>query len=203
MTIIDVRGKNYKDFNELLEDLFNGNEQEYWQRIGDIDNYLENEIDFMINYLKIDSLPIYTIINQDGVVSDTYRVFANGKYTFTIKEIETGKTYQESVDVTNIDTSLEYYYIDSRETNIYLFDKDNNQVEFQSAYIMYNGKRVDITPCIEEYSVINIPETGTFLEITEKIESWYDELFNTEQIFEIVKDGESYFGEVLICWLEV
>ena len=203
MTIIDVFGKNYKDFNELLEDLFDSNEQEYWRMVGDIDSYLKDCIDRLIES-GMESLPSYTIINQDGEVSDTYIVFANGTYVFTVRDIVTGEIYEKTVDVTNINTSLEYYYIDTYGGRaIYLNNKDNNPVEFQNAYIIFKGERIDITPCIEEDNIIDMLATGNFLESIGKIENWHAELFNTKQIFEIVKDGESYFCEVLIYWSEV
>ena len=192
---------HYQDFNELLEERFDRDENKFWKGISDIDSYLKEGINQLIG-LGVESLPTYTIINPDGEVSDIYIAFANGKYMFTIKEIDTGKTYQESVDVTNIDTNLEYYYIESNDGHLYLNNKYNNHVEFQNAYITYNGERMDITSCIEEYNgvALYMPRMVEFLENTGKIEGSYDELFNTKQVFEIVKDGESYFGEVLIHW---
>ena len=183
--------------------MVNGNEQKYWEEIGDVDNYLKNCIDGFIDS-GIESVPTYTVINQDGEVSDTYIVFANGTYVFTVRDIVTGEIYEKTVDVTNFNTSLEYYYIDTYGGRaIYLNNKDNNPVEFQNAYIIFKGERIDITPCIEEDNIIDMLATGNFLESIGKIENWHAELFNTKQIFEIVKDGESYFCEVLIYWSEV
>ena len=194
---------NVQDFNEVLEEFFDGVEQKYWDAIGDIDSYLKDCIDRLIES-GMESLPSYTIINQDGEVSDTYIVFANGTYVFTVRDIVTGEIYEKTVDVTNINTSLEYYYIDTYGGRaIYLNNKDNNPVEFQNAYIIFKGERIDITPCIEEDNIIDMLATGNFLESIGKIENWHAELFNTKQIFEIVKDGESYFCEVLIYWSEV
>ena len=184
--------------------VLNGTDIDFLQRmIGDIDSYLKESINQIIESGE-ESLPSYTIINQDGEVSDTYIVFANGTYVFTVRDIVTGEIYEKTVDVTNINTSLEYYYIDTYGGRaIYLNNKDNNPVEFQNAYIIFKGERIDITPCIEEDNIIDMLATGNFLESIGKIENWHAELFNTKQIFEIVKDGESYFCEVLIYWSEV
>ena len=176
---------NYQDFNEILEEFFDGVEQGYWDAIGDIDSYLKESINRIIESGE-ESLPSYTIINRDGEVSDTYIAFANGKYTFTIKEIDTGKTYQGSIDVTNIDTNLEYYYVYGDNYNdVFLLDKTNKSVEFQNAYVAYNGERIDITSCIEkdnERFWINTADVAITLENMGKIED-YNELVRYETNF--------------------
>ena len=194
-----LSGKNYQDFNELLEDIYDGNEQAYWEAIGDIDSHLKDYIERFID-VRIESIPNYIVINPDGEVSETYVVSENGKYTFTIKEIDTGKIYQKSVEVTNIDTSMEYYYIDSYDGAINLNNKDNNHVEFQNAYIIYNGERIDVTSCIKNYDgkfYVSIYSVITYLKDIGKVES-DNELYRTTQTFELIKDGESYFGEVMM-----
>ena len=198
-------GGNYQDFNELLKDLYDGDEQEYWRMIGDIDSYLKESINQIIESGE-ESLPSYTIINQDGEVSDTFIAFVNGKYMFTIKEIDTGKTYQGSIDVTNIDTSLEYYYVDiyGYDGSICLFDKVNKPVDFQNAYIIYNGERINITQCIrnlEGYFFVDICWVAGILEDMGKVEN-DSELSGTTQTFELVKDEKSYFGDVIMNWSE-
>ncbi len=119
----NIGGKNYQDFNELLKDLVNGNEQKYWEEIGDVDNYLKNRIDGFIDS-GIESLPTYIVINPDGEVSDTYRAYANDTYTFTVKEIDTGKTYTKSVQITNIEAYV-------KELTIYLPYSEEESVTIQ------------------------------------------------------------------------
>ena len=199
----NLYGTNYQDFNELLKDLYDGDEQEYWRMIGDIDSRLKNRINQLIE-LGEESLPSCTIINQDGEVSDTYRAFANGTYTFTVKDIVTGEIYEKSVQVTNIDNSMEYYYIDFESSFIYLLDKTNNHVDFQNAYIIYNEERIDITSCIGEDEgdfFVSIYSVARKLENMGKVE-YKDELSGTIQTFELIKDGKSYFGDVVMHWLE-
>ena len=199
----NLYGTNYQDFNELLKDLYDGDEQEYWRMIGDIDSRLKNRINQLIE-LGEESLPSCTIINQDGEVSDTYRAFANGTYTFTVKDIVTGEIYEKSVQVTNIDNSMEYYYIDFESSFIYLLDKTNNHVDFQNAYIIYNEERIDITSCIVEDEgdfFVSILSVARKLENMGKVE-YKDELSGTIQTFELIKDGKSYFGDVVMHWLE-
>ena len=87
--------------------------------------------------------------------------------------------------------------------DIFLLDKENNEVDFEQAYIIYKGERIDISSCIdkEEVSYMRIYNVAWYLEEIQKVDD-QDELAETRQIFEIVKDGKSYFGAVLIHWEE-
>lgn len=202
--IFNINGGNCQDFNEVLEDYCDGDEQVYWERIGDIDSYLAESI-YQLIYSGMESLRNYIVINPDGEVSDTYRAYANDTYTFTVKEIGTDKTYQKPVKVTNVDTSMEYYYIGFWRTGqILLLDKNNNDVDFQNAYIIYNGERIDVTSCIREYEgdfYVDIFWLIDFLMDMGKVEDRY-EVADTIQTFELVKGGKSYFGDVLMKWEE-
>ena len=93
------------------------------KKIGDVDNYLKNRIDGFIDS-GIESLPTYIVINPDGEVSDTYRAYANDTYTFTVKEIDTGKTYTKSVQITNIEAYV-------KELTIYLPYSEEESVTIQ------------------------------------------------------------------------
>ena len=197
----NFNGTNVQDFNEVLEEFFDGVEQKYWDEIGDIDSFLKDSINKIIESGE-ESLPSYTIINQDGEVSDTYRVFANGTYTFIVKDIVTGEIYEKSVQVTNIDTSMAYYYIDYEINHIYLLYETNIPVDFQNAYIIYNGEKIDVTSCIVEYEedfFVDIYSVTILLEDNGKVEDDHD-LGDTIQTFELVKDGKSYFGDVVMDW---
>ncbi len=121
-------------------------------------------------------------------------------YTFTILDIVIGETYEKAVEVTNIDISLEYYYVDEQDWDIYLLYRTDNPVDFEKAYIIYNGERIDITSCINNmdgYCELPIISIASFLEDIGKIENRY-ELRNTIQIFELIKDEKSYFGGILV-----
>ena len=197
---------NYQEFNEILEEGFDGVEQKYWDEIGDIDSFLKDSINKIIESGE-ESLPTYTIINPDGEVSDTYRAFVNGRYTFTVKDIVTGDVYEKSVEVSN----LEDYYVvgmfydgDNHHYGALLRDETKEPVEYQNAYIIYNGERIDVSSCLNEhyglYYVSNW-DVAIFLRDSGKIDDASDIHFTT-QTFELVKDGKSYFGEVNMLWPE-
>ena len=126
-------------------------------------------------------------------------------YTFTILDIVTGETYEKAVEVTNIDTSLDYYV--SRQENYYvcLLDKTGNLVDFENAYVIYKGERIDVTSCIDKkdgYCELSISSIAYFLENIGKIENRH-EFQHTTQIFELMKDGKSYFGGIVVAvWPE-
>ena len=196
--------KKYKSFNELIENEFEGNEQMFWQEyIGDLDEYIEYEI----NYYKekeIVFIPCYTVINPTNEVSDTYLATENDVYTFTIVDVVTGETYEKAVEVTNIDTSLEYY-VSNKKWIVYLLDKTDNPVDFENAYFIYKGERIDVTSCIDKkdgYCELSISSIAYFLENIGKIENRH-EFQHTTQIFELMKDGKSYFGGIVVAvWPE-
>ena len=112
---------NYKSFNELLEEVYGGNEQLFWQEyIGDLNEYLEKGIDFLKSE-GIISIPAYTVINPNNEMSDEYLAMENDVYTFTIVDVVTGETYEQTIEVTNI---VDGYYVSSTyPSKIYLLDK--------------------------------------------------------------------------------
>lgn len=124
-------------------------------------------------------------------------------YTFTILDIVTGETYEKAVEVTNIDTSLDYYV--SRQENYYvcLLDKTGNLVDFENAYVIYKGERIDVTSCIDKkdsYCELSIGSVVYFLEDIGKVEKRNE--FAGIRIFELIKDEKSYFGGILAVWTE-
>ena len=121
-----------------------------------------------------------------------------------VKEILSGKEYTQSVEVTNIDESMDYYIIDDELYAIYLFDKFNNKTKFEEAYIIFKGERINITDCIkvhEEKSAIRGWDLLEKLVDSGIVENRYD-IWKTIQSFEIIKDGKSYFGEARVDWVE-
>lgn len=209
--IIDVYGynnfgiKSYTCFQDLLDNR-GMTEQEYWLDIGNIDDYLKEDIEF-IKEAKVEIINSYTVINPDNVVENNYIALKNGNYTFKVKEILSGKEYTKSIDVTNIDESLEYsyYFVQGEVSRIYLIDGVEEKItDFQQAYIIYNDERIDITSCIEnenETNYIDIFSIVCYLGEIGKIEDSHD-LLRTIQSFEIVKDEKSYYGDVLLDWVE-
>ena len=114
----------------------------------------------------------YTITNPDGETSDkyvitengrytetsdTYIVTENGTYTFKVKDNVTGKTYTKKVEVTNIDKSLLTNEIATEIENnggtyIYLLNTLTQEyTTFEKAYIMLNGKIIEISDDIANY----------------------------------------------------
>ena len=211
-------GENYKSFPEFIEGEFEGNEDSFWTVInseGGIDSYLAKGIETLKNN-GIQKVNNYTIINEDGAISNEQVALRNGLHTFTIIEITTGKTYTKTVDVNNVDTNIEFYYIKQIEDVIALVELSDRTTltTFKNAYIKYNGKRIDITKCICPTSFVSeeVPELsgGNVLKIdiivqylfnTGEIES-SDIIRGTTQEIEIVKDGKSHFENILMKWNE-
>ena len=79
-----------------------------------------------------------------------------------------------------------------------LRDETKEPVEYQNAYIIYNGERIDVSSCLNEhyglYYVSNW-DVAIFLRDSGKIDDASDIHFTT-QTFELVKDGKSYFGNI-------
>ena len=99
--------------------------------------------------------------------------------------------------------SIPAYYVEGIIGLAELQDIDDNVVEFEEAYIIYEGERIDVTDCIVSYEDgdfgVNLWDVAKKLEKIEKIEDVYD-INGTTQTFEIVKDGKSYFGDVTMIW---
>ena len=198
------RGKNFTSFEEYLDWNNYENEEEYWYEVenyyGGVDRYLNEGIQDSKEQ-NIQSINNYVIINPENKLSDTYLVIENGKYTFTVKEISTGKTYTKTIEVSNIDVSMEYYYVgcdNNPSYRINLYNK-KDKVEFQQAYIIFNGERIDMTSCIQQHDdEIYIGPTSMAYKLEEigKIDNMYD-VDGTIQKIELIKDGKSYYGEVL------
>ena len=106
-------------------------------------------------------IEVYTVTNPDGETSNTYAVAENGTYTFKVKDNVTGKTYTKKVEVTNIDKSLPTLTVTSeiiektvgsqKEYRVFILLKDlktNEYVDFEKAYILFNNKKIEITPAI-------------------------------------------------------
>ena len=187
----------YKSFNELLEEVYGGNEQLFWQELEEygLDKLLQEYI-ILLKDSKIVSIPAYTVINPNNEMSDEYLAMENDVYTFTIVDVVTGETYEQTIEVTNI---VDGYYVSSTyPSKIYLLDKETNlDTTFQEAYIIYNEERIDVTSEIENNICIRMYRIAKTLEDIGKLED-ANELYGTTQKIELVKDGKSYFGDILM-----
>ena len=185
-------GTNFTTFEEVLQFMNTQDgtiltEEKWWTEIENELNEqgknLSTSIMEGIGYLFYDEtiggLKPVEIINPVGGISNTYIAKENGTYTFTVKDLITGKTYKKSVEVTNIDKSLPQYYVENIEPYISetavistkklatlreikiagsqswwtvgLRDVETNKfTSFEQAYIIYGGQKLDITDMIEE-----------------------------------------------------
>ena len=200
-------GKKFTRFEEVLDWYGYENEEEYWYNIEEYYGGIDSNLNEYIENLKsknVQSVNCYVIINPGNKVFNTYTALENKNYTFTIKEILTGKTYTKTVEVNNIDTSMEYYYVVDEVYSVALYDKNETSTTFERVYIYYKGEKIDISSCIDVYencNYINLRVVAYFLVDEGIIDSQY-EISGTIQNFEIVKDGKSYFGDVLMTWVE-
>ena len=194
---------NYEDFEEYLQ----SQGLNYQGLINMLSQTKESEILEIINELKgkgIETIDGYVILNPDEKFSKSYVAIENGEYTFKVKEILTQKTYENSVKISNIDKSKLLYSVKDNVGKVILVDKEQNATEFEEAYIIYNGEKINVTDCIrkeQENCNVDICDVVIKLENTGKVEDRFI-LYGTTQIFELVKDGVSYFGDVVMRWEE-
>ena len=193
------RNGNFSDFDDLLKKDFDGNEENYWKEVGNLTDYISSCIN-----RGIDTIPNYQIINPKGKVSDTCSVIQNGMYTFKVKDLNTGKIYSKSIEVTNIDTNMEYYQVVNLDNMKYigLINKNEEPVKFEKAYIEYNNKKIDISSTIstkDNQSRIKCWNVTDYLKDLKEIDD-IEKFCNQNVIVEIVKDEKTYIGEVtMVC----
>ena len=152
----------------------------------------------------------YTVTNPANETSNEYIATENGTYTFKIQDIVTGKTYTKKVEVTNIDKSLPALTVTSeiiektvgsqKEYRVFILLKDlktNEYVDFEKAYILFNNKKIEITPAISTKD----GKKGIF---AQKITGFlYDEGLNrekdlmyTNQTIILEKDNKEYTSSI-------
>lgn len=190
-----------------MKKYYDGNEENYWKQVGNLTDYISSGI----NYFKskgIDTILNYLIINPEEKVSDTCSVIQNGMYTFKVKDLNTGKIYSKSIEVTNIDTNMEYYQVvnlDNREyyrVYIGLINKNEEPVKFEKAYIEYNNKKIDISSTIstkDNQSRIECWNVALYLKDLKEIDD-IEKFDHQNVIVEIVKDEKTYIGEVTMVY---
>ena len=148
----------------------------------------------------------YKIINPDNELSNVYTAKENGTYTFTVKDLLTGKTYTKSVEVTNIDSTLQQYYVanigEYNEGIGLLDDNTGTPTTFEQAFIIYNGEKIDIT------SIIRTSEDNSCNYLYGRAvanyiaygcnKATYRSEIQGNRVFILVKDGIDYVGCALV-----
>ena len=203
-------GKNIKTFEELLEYYYtkgyitDATEEAYWEKMNDIP--ARNICYVMLELFYNDQtglLIMYQVINPDNELSDTYVATENGTYTFIVKDLMTGNSYAKSVEVTNVDSSVQQYYVDNVEYDygIGLKSKETDEpTTFEGAYVVYEGETINITSLIEELDGANVIYDGSIADYLEDIGTidFYLDLEGEEINIMLVKNGIYYMGTTVI-----
>ena len=203
-------GNNIKTFEELLEYYYtkgyitDATEEAYWEKMNDIPD--ENICYVMLELFYNDQtglLIMYQVINPDNELSDTYVATENGTYTFIVKDLMTGNSYAKSVEVTNVDSSVQQYYVDNVEYDygIGLKSKETDEpTTFEGAYVVYEGETINITSLIEELDGANVIYDGSIADYLEDIGTidFYLDLEGEEINIMLVKNGIYYMGTTVI-----
>ena len=201
--IMELTGEynmNYKNFNQMINNNFTDQGEYFAIIMEDVDNFIQEEMEFLKRQ-GIETITSYIIGNPENEVSDYYRTNKNGKYTFKVADIFTRKTYEQTIDVDNIDESMPAYYVEDLGGRVVLSDINNNRIEFEEAYIIYEGERIDVMDCIYNDGrgdCIDCLNVNRKFFGSSGIEN---SLYGTTQTFEIVKDGNSYLGDVVMVWI--
>ena len=113
----------------------------------------------------------------------------------------TGNSYARSVEVTNIDSTLQQYYVanigEYNEEIGLLDDNTGTPTTFEQAFIIYNGEKIDITDRISTSG----DNSYNYLEGWD-IHNFARESGQYNHTFVIIKDEISYIGNAEIMWEE-
>ena len=205
-----LNGTNITTFEELLEYYYtkgyitDATEEAYWEKMNDIP--ARNICYVMLELFYNDQtglLIMYQVINPDNALSDTYVATENGTYTFIVKDLMTGNSYAKSVEVTNVDSSVQQYYVDNVEYDygIGLKSKETDEpTTFEGAYVVYEGETINITSLIEELDGANVIYDGSIADYLEDIGTidFYLDLEGEEINIMLVKNGIYYMGTTVI-----
>ena len=205
-----LNGTNLTTFEELLEYYYtkgyitDATEEAYWEKMNDIP--ARNICYVMLELFYNDQtglLIMYQVINPDNELSDTYVATENGTYTFIVKDLMTGNSYAKSVEVTNVDSSVQQYYVDNVEYDygIGLKSKETDEpTTFEGAYVVYEGETINITSLIEELDGANVIYDGSIADYLEDIGTidFYLDLEGEEINIMLVKNGIYYMGTTVI-----
>ena len=207
---------HFNDINEFIEYVYNQGEisenskDAFYELIGGKENfevYLA-EVIYLFDYNLIGEydketgeLPGCIVKNPDGENSNIYLATQNGDYTFTV---EIGnKEYVKTVNVNNIKENQEdeidckveqdkdgAWYIRLRDI------ENNNYTNFSEAYLINDGKLINVSNEIKDYEADGVVEIDAF-ELAGTIGLEYMDGTVTRTII-LNKYGNYYIGEINI-----
>ena len=142
------------------------------------------------------------LVYEEEIDRDNEIITIKKKDGTIVKEIN----YSDSVEVTNVDSSVQQYYVDNVEYDygIGLKSKETDEpTTFGGAYVVYEGETINITSLIEELDGANvIYDNGiaNYLEDIGVIDFYLDS--DGEEInIMLVKNGIYYMGTTVIAGL--
>ena len=202
LVVSQQTGRHLTSFEEVMELKGIPSEDDFWNILNQECETLDDAIKGMNGEMKELELKTCFIQNPDGEYSDEYKAKENGTYTFIVEDIFTGNKYKKTVEVSNIDKNKStQYYVASGNGIVGLVEKgENKETTFESAFIMINGEKIDISSIIivnGDYSYIKGKDIAAFLSDNKGHNSnFWKERLRSSRVFEIVKDGVSYFNSV-------
>ena len=199
--------QNALDWTKKQGNISEATETAFWNKVestGGIDETMLFMIKSCYGNESTKMIEGYTVTNPANETSNTYIATENGTYTFKIQDAVTGKTYTKKVEVTNVDTSLPEYTLVS-EKNIRYGSIDimlkseltGEYTEFENAYIIFKGEKIDISSVIRYKMVLYTTGIGDYLREQGK-RSEEDDFWGTTQTIILVKDGKEYTGEAIM-----
>ena len=199
--------QNALDWTKKQGNISEATETAFWNKVestGGIDETMLFMIKSCYGNESTKMIEGYTVTNPANETSNTYIATENGTYTFKIQDAVTGKTYTKKVEVTNVDTSLPEYTLVS-EKNIRYGSIDimlkseltGEYTEFENAYIIFKGEKIDISSVIRYKMVLYTTGIGDYLSNQGKL-SDENEFWDTTQTIILVKDGKEYDGEAIM-----
>ena len=139
------------------------------------------------------------LVYEEEIDRDNEIITIKKKDGTIVKEIN----YSDSVEVTNVDSSLQQYYVDNVEYDygIGLKSKETDEpTTFGGAYVVYEGETINITSLIEELDGANVIYDGSIANYLEDIGviDFYLDLDGEEINIMLVKNGIYYMGTTVI-----
>ncbi len=139
------------------------------------------------------------LVYEEEIDRDNEIITIKKKDGTIVKEIN----YSDSVEVTNVDSSVQQYYVDNVEYDygIGLKSKETDELTtFEGAYVVYEGETINITSLIEELDGANVIYDGSIADYLEDIGTidFYLDLEGEEINIMLVKNGIYYMGTTVI-----
>ena len=142
------------------------------------------------------------LVYEEEIDRDNEIITIKKKDGTIVKEIN----YSDSVEVTNVDSSVQQYYVDNVEYDygIGLKSKETDEpTTFGGAYVVYEGETINITSLIEELDGANVIYDNGIANYLEDIGviDFYIDLDGEEINIMLVKNGIYYMGTTVIAGL--